>query len=140
MSFCKTTIPMTLSWNWHTILTMHLIFWELIMVFRPYLQHPFWMIWLHLVMHLVDKPRLPLDVEGNEAKLLFFFRISNSNLLAEHHSKSNKSKFVRGYSVCLLPVLVAQSVHVFPHLFCFCYQPTQLTEKAAWMHSSKLQM
>lgn len=47
----------------------------------------------------VDKPRLSLDVSGNEAKRLFPPNISSSILLAEHQSKNNDNKFGGAYSV-----------------------------------------
>lgn len=84
-------------------------------------------------MDLASKLKSSLDVSGNEAKL--YSRICSSNLLAEQHGKNNDSKFGEGYFVCLLPVLLAQALHVFflfffLRLLCFCsYHPTHLTEK-----------
>lgn len=62
-------------------------------------------------MDLANKLKSSLDVSGNEAKL--YSRICSSNLLAEQHGKNNDSKFAEGYSVCLLPVLLAQALNVF---------------------------
>ncbi len=64
-----------------------------------------------------NKLKSSLDVLGNETKL--YSRICSSNLLAEQHGKNNDSKFGEGYSVCLLPVLLAQALHVCILFFYF---------------------
>ncbi len=66
---------------------------------------------------LANKLKSSLDVLGNETKL--YSRICRSNQLAEQHGTNNDSKFGEGYSVCLLPLLLAQALHVCIYLFIF---------------------
>lgn len=67
--------------------------------------------------NLANEFKSSLVVSGNKAKL--YSRIFSSNLLAEQHGINNSSKFGEGYSVCLLPALLAQALHVFFFFFFF---------------------
>lgn len=96
-----------------------------ILVLRPYLS----IINIHIEwsdckidkckdpVDLENKLKSSLDVLGNEAKL--YSRICSSNLLAEQHGRNKYSTFGEGHSVCLLPVLLAQALHVCIYLFIF---------------------